>query len=110
PESLNVEQLYPWTDLHPILAQADFVVLSIPHTSETEGMIGKAEFAAMKQSSIFINIARGTIYNELDFIKALESGHLAGAAIDVAAKEPLPSESPLWDMPNVMRLISGATH
>lgn len=102
PESLNVEQLYPWTDLHPILAQADFVVLCIPHTSETEGMIGEAEFASMKQGSVFINIARGSIYDELAFIQALESGHLAGAAIDVAAKEPLPPESSLWDMPNVI--------
>jgi len=102
PESLNVEQLYPWTDLHPILAQADFVVLCIPHTSETEGMIGEAEFAAMKQGSVLINIARGSIYDEPAFIRALESGHLAGAAIDVAAKEPLPPESPLWDMPNVI--------
>jgi len=102
PESLNVEQLYPWMDLHPILAQADFVVLCIPHTSETEGMIGEAEFAAMKQGSVLINIARGSIYDEPAFIRALESGHLAGAAIDVAAKEPLPPESPLWDMPNVI--------
>jgi len=102
PRSLNVEKLYPWTDLHGMLSEADFVVLTIPHTSETEGMMGEEEFAAMKKGSVLVNIARGAIYDELAFIRALESGHLAGAAIDVAAKEPLPSESPLWDMPNVI--------
>ena len=102
PESLNVEELYHWTDLHGMLSQADFVVLTIPHTSETEGLMSEAEFAAMKKGSILINVARGSIYDEPAFIRALESGHLAGAAIDVAAKEPLPPESPLWDMPNVV--------
>jgi len=102
PRSLNVEKLYPWTDLHGILSEADFVVLTIPHTSETEGMMGEEEFATMKKGSFLVNIARGAIYDELAFIRALKSGHLAGAAIDVAAKEPLPSESPLWDMPNVI--------
>ena len=102
PSSLNVDQLYPWTNLQPLLKEADFVVLCIPHTSETEGMIGEEEFATMKPGSVLINIARGTIYDEPAFIRALESGHLAGAAIDVAAKEPLPPESPLWDMPNVI--------
>lgn len=102
PRSLNVEKLYPWTDLHGILSEADFVVLTIPHTSETEEMMGEEEFAAMKKGSFLVNIARGAIYDEHAFIRALESGHLAGAAIDVAAKEPLPPESPLWDMPNVI--------
>ena len=102
PQSLNVEKLYHWTDLHDILSEADFVVLTIPHTSETEGLIGEKEFAAMKEGSVLINIARGTVYDEPAFIRALESGHLSGAAIDVAAKEPLPPESPLWDMPNVI--------
>jgi phosphoglycerate dehydrogenase-like enzyme len=102
PGSLSVEHLYPWTNLHPILNQADFVVLCIPHTSETEGMIGESEFGAMKPGSVLINIARGSIYDEPAFIRALESGHLAGAAIDVAAEEPLPPEGPLWDMSNVI--------
>ena len=102
PESLNVETLYHWTDLHGMLSEADFVVLTIPHTLETEKMIGEKEFAAMKKGSVLINIARGSVYDELAFIRALESGHLGGAAIDVASKEPLPSESPLWDMPNVL--------
>jgi len=102
PKSLNVKILYHWTDLHSMLSEADFVVLAIPHTSETEKMIGEKEFAAMKKGSVLINIARGTVYDELAFIRALESGHLAGAAIDVAAKEPMPSENPLWDMPNVI--------
>ena len=76
------------------------------HCSLVESLLdtvcGILEFAAMKQGSVLINIARGSIYDEPAFIRALESGHLAGAAIDVAAKEPLPPESPLWDMSNVI--------
>ena len=56
----------------------------------------------MKKGAVLINIARGSIVDEPELIKALQSGHLGGAAVDVAAKEPLPPESPLWDMPNVI--------
>jgi len=102
PTSLGVERLYPWTDLYPMLARADFVVLSVPHTPETEGLIGEAEIAAMKPGAVLINVARGTIWDEPAVIRALQSGHLRGMAADVFAVEPLPAESPLWDMPNVI--------
>jgi phosphoglycerate dehydrogenase-like enzyme len=102
PTSLGVERLYPWTDLHPMLAQADFVVLYVPHTPETEGLIGEAELAAMKPGAVLINVARGTIWDEPAVIRALQSGHLGGMAADVFAVEPLPAESPFWDMPNVI--------
>jgi len=65
-------------------------------------MIGKEELTKMKEGSVLINIARGSIVDEPELIKALQSGHLGGAAVDVAVKEPLPPESPLWDMPNVI--------
>jgi phosphoglycerate dehydrogenase-like enzyme len=84
-----------------MLARADFVVLYLPHTPETEGLIGEQELAAMKPGSILINVARGTIWDEPAVIRALQSGHLGGLASDVFAEEPLPAESPLWDMPNV---------
>jgi glyoxylate/hydroxypyruvate reductase A len=102
PASVNVEELHPWTDLHPMLNQADYVVLICPHTNETHGLIGEAELAAMKKGSVLINIARGTIVNEPALIRTLQSGHLGGLASDVFWTEPLPPESPFWDMPNVI--------
>ncbi|MCJ7625233.1 MAG: hypothetical protein MUO76_17185, partial [Anaerolineaceae bacterium] len=69
---------------------------------DTENMFAEKEFAAMQKGAYFINIARGAVVDELELIKALESGQLAGAALDVFEKEPLPAESPLWHMPNVI--------
>ena len=102
PTSLGVECLYPWTDLEPMLAQADFVVLYLPHTAETEGLIGRAQLAAMKPGSVLINVARGAVWDEPAVVEALETGHLGGLASDVFAVEPLSEDSPLWDMPNVI--------
>jgi glyoxylate/hydroxypyruvate reductase A len=102
PESVNVEKLYPFTDIHPMLSEADFVVIICPHTSETEGLISEEAIAAMKRGAVLINIARGSIVDEPALIKALDSGHLGGFASDVFWKEPLQPESPFWDMPNVI--------
>lgn len=99
--SLGVDALYPWTDLHEMLAQADFVCLATPHTPETENLMDEAAFQALKPGSTLINIARGAVVVEAAMIGALESGRLAHAALDVVATEPLPPNSPLWDMPNV---------
>ncbi len=98
---LGVDALFPWTDLHEMLAQADFVCLATPHTPETENLIDEAAFQAIKPGATLINIARGAVVNEAAMIAALESGRLAHAALDVVATEPLPIDSPLWDMPNV---------
>jgi len=100
--SLNVERLFPKTDLKPMLSLADFVVICVPHTPETEGLMGEDELASMKPGSVLINIARGIIVDEAALIRALNSGHLSGAALDVQSKEPLPSDSPLWGMPQVL--------
>ncbi|MBI1293327.1 D-2-hydroxyacid dehydrogenase [bacterium] len=102
PQSLHADALYAWTDLHAMLAEADFVVLIVPHTAETTGLIDAAALAAMKPGAVLINIARGTVIDEEAMIAALRSGHLGGAALDVFAVEPLPAESPLWEMPNVL--------
>ncbi len=102
PATLYLDRLYPWTDLHALLGEADFVVLIVPHTAETDGMIDEAAVAAMKPGAILINIARGAIVDETALIAALRSGHLGGAALDVFATEPLPADSPLWEMPNVL--------
>ena len=101
PQTLEVDQIFAWTDLHTMLGQADFVCLACPHTPETENLFDAAAFAAMKSGASIVNIARGAVINEPAMIAALESGRLAHAALDVVATEPLPPESPLWDMPNV---------
>jgi phosphoglycerate dehydrogenase-like enzyme len=90
------------TGLRELLGQSDYVVLSVPHTAETVGLIGAAELATMRRGAVLINIARGTVIDEAALIDALRSGHLGGAALDVVAREPLASDSPLWDMPNVL--------
>ena len=102
PASLNAERLYPWTELKPMLSQADFTVLCLPHTDETTGLIGEIELGAMKRGSMLINVARGTIIDQPALINALHSGHIGAAALDVTSPEPLPAENPLWDMPNVI--------
>lgn len=102
PAELGVERVYTRPDLHAMLAEADFVVLIAPHTPETEGMIGAGEIAAMKRGAVLINIARGQLLDEDALLVALREGHLAGAALDVFREEPLPADSPFWELPNVI--------
>jgi glyoxylate/hydroxypyruvate reductase len=97
-----VERVYPASEFTEVLSRSDYLVLSVPHTPQTEGMLGAAQIATMKRSAVLINIARGVVVDENAMIEALRTGGLAGAALDVFRKEPLPAESPLWDMPNVL--------
>lgn len=99
---LGVDALYGPDDLAALLSQANFLVLIAPHTDQTEQLIGAAELALLPPGALLINIGRGALVDEPALIAALESGHLAGAALDVFATEPLPPESPLWTMPNVL--------
>ncbi len=96
------ERVFPVAALHERLAEADAVVVTVPHTPETETMIDAAAFAAMKPGCAFVNIARGQVVDEAALIDNLRSGRIGFAALDVAAQEPLPPESPLWDLPNVL--------
>lgn len=102
PEGALVERLYPNSSLKEMLPLCDFVVVTAPLTPETYHMIGREELAAMKPSAYLINIARGAIVDEGALVEALREEKLAGAALDVFEKEPLPPESPLWDLPNVL--------
>ncbi len=102
PEELGVDRVYTRPELHAMLAGADFLVLAAPHTPETENMIGAAEIAAMPPGAVLINIARGEVLDEAALIGALREGRLAGAALDVFRREPLPPDSPLWTLPNVI--------
>lgn len=99
---LGVARVFPRAALHAMLAGSDAVVLATPRTPETEGMIGPAELAAMRSGAILINIARGTTVDEPALIDALRSGQVGFVALDVTAVEPLPADSPLWDLPNVL--------
>ena len=96
------DEVCPPTDLPYLLAESDVVVLATPLTPETRGLIGERELRAMKPGSYLINIARGGVVDEPALIRALQDGHLGGAGLDVFAQEPLPAESPLWDLPNVI--------
>jgi D-2-hydroxyacid dehydrogenase (NADP+) len=97
-----VDVLLPASQLELLLSGSDYVVIATPLTQETRGLIGEAEFKAMKSTAIIINIARGAIIDEEALIHALEEKRIAGAGLDVTSTEPLPPESPLWDVDNVI--------
>ena len=88
--------------LRAALADADVVVIAAPHTRDTRGLIGSAELGAMKPAAVLINVSRGRLVDEPALAAALQAGHIAGAALDVFEEEPLPEDSPLWSLPNVL--------
>jgi phosphoglycerate dehydrogenase-like enzyme len=96
------DDIRPTSALHATLAEADAVVVTLPHTPATENMIDAAAFAAMRPGVAFVNIGRGQIVDEAAMVAALRSGHVGFAALDVAVSEPLPPEHVLWDLPNVL--------
>jgi phosphoglycerate dehydrogenase-like enzyme len=97
-----VETMLPMDRLHEALASAQHVVNSLPFTSATEHVFDAAAFAAMRPGTFFYNVGRGRTVDQEALIAALRSGRLGGAALDVTDPEPLPNESPLWDMANVI--------
>ena len=97
-----VDYLFSQNELKTVLEKADYVVVILPLTSETESMIGKDEFESMKDSAYFINVARGKIVDESALINALKEGKIAGAGLDVFVEEPLPEDSPLYELDNVL--------
>jgi len=97
-----VERLETSEKLDGLLPEVDYVVITLPHTKETHHLFDKKKFALMRPNTIVINIGRGGIINEKDLIEALQTKKIAGASLDVFEKEPLPPDSPLWDMPNVI--------
>ena len=97
-----VDDMFGPKSLEDQLPKADFVVLTIPHTPETEGLMDSSKFTLMKDSALFINIGRGMTTKLDDLNTALRSGSIAGAALDVYENEPLPRDHPLWDAPNTI--------
>ncbi|MGH9735667.1 MAG: D-2-hydroxyacid dehydrogenase [Candidatus Acidiferrales bacterium] len=95
------ERVFAADALHETLPHADFIVLAAPETQETTNMISERELSLMKPSAHFINVARGALVDEPALIRALQQRTIAGAALDVTLEEPLPPESPLWQLDNV---------
>ena len=107
----GVEKIYSPDQLHSFLGEADHVAICLPLTPASRHMFSSAEFAAMKPTAYIYNIGRGPIIDQEALVAALQAGEIAGAGLDVTDPEPLPADSPLWDMPNVQITChtSGAT-
>ena len=101
-ESPWVDTFYPLERLGDGLAQADIVILAIALTDQTRNLMDKAHLYSMKPGALLINAARGGLVDEMALLEALESGHLAGAALDVFEAEPVSDSSQLWDMPKLL--------
>ena len=97
-----VDKLVAGDDISLVFQQSDFVVNCLPLAPKTTGIIGAKEFRLMKPTAVFINVSRGQVVQENALIQALREKWIAGAGLDVVAQEPLPSDSPLWEMPNVI--------
>lgn len=102
PLHLTPDAVYPSSDLQTVLRQSDVVLVLAPLTPETRGLIGEAEFAAMRPGTLFFNLGRGAVVDQAALIQALRAGNPVGAGLDVFEEEPLPTDSPLWSMPNVI--------
>jgi phosphoglycerate dehydrogenase-like enzyme len=98
----EVDELYPPGKLHELLHNSDYVIIAVPLTPETKGMIGGRELQAMKKTAFMVNIARGKILDETALIQALREHWIAGAGLDVFETEPLDPKSELWSLPNVI--------
>jgi phosphoglycerate dehydrogenase-like enzyme len=97
-----VDEILPASRLDELLSAADIVVVTAPYTPQTHHLLGSAELARMRDNAYLIVVSRGGIVDEAALVAILKSGHLAGAAIDVAEVEPLPADSPLWDAPRLL--------
>jgi phosphoglycerate dehydrogenase-like enzyme len=98
----GVDRVYPCSELHAMLAVADFLAVAAPLVPATEAMLGAAEFQAMKRGVFYVNVSRGAVAEEQALLDALRSGQVAGAALDAFAVEPLPEDHPFWGMPQVI--------
>lgn len=96
------DRLYTPQQLAEMLPECDYVVLTVPYTSATHHLIDEAALCAMKATAVLINVARGSVIDEAALVHALDEGWIAGAALDVFEQEPLPADSPLWGMSNVL--------
>lgn len=106
----HVDRVYGWDGRLEMIAECDYVVAAAPLTADTKGMISDAEFGVMKHTGVIINVGRGPVIDEPAMIRALESGRIKGAGLDVTSVEPLPSDSPLYKLDNVLLSPHCADH
>jgi phosphoglycerate dehydrogenase-like enzyme len=106
----DVDRVFANAELHKMLPLCDYVVASAPLTPQTKHMIGAAEFAVMKPSAIVMNVGRGPVIDQAAIVTALQTKQIRGAALDVFEVEPLPADSPLWGMENVLISFHTADH
>lgn len=106
-----VDEIHPPDKTHRILAASDYVAVATPLTEQTRGLLALEEFASMKNEGVLINIARGPVVDQDDLVTAIQKGKIRGAALDVTDPEPLPQDSPLWDLSDVIVTphMAGAT-
>jgi phosphoglycerate dehydrogenase-like enzyme len=97
-----VDEMFTQKQLNDLLPRCDYIVVTLPLTQETRYMFGKKEFMLMKRSAFFINIGRGNLVIQNDLVQALMDKEIAGAGLDVFETEPLPENSPLWELENVI--------
>ena len=98
----HADELYPTERLRDALGEADYVAVTLPGTPETRHLVDAGAIEAIKPGAYFVNVGRGTVVDEGALVEALRGGHLSGAALDVFEVEPLPQESPLWELDNVI--------
>ena len=96
------DELYPTAELSGALGEADYVAVTLPGTPETRHLLDAEAMAAIKRGAYFANVGRGSVVDEAALVEALRGDHLSGAALDVFEVEPLPAESPLWELDNVI--------
>ena len=96
------DRLYPVEALHSFLKECDFVVVALPLTNSTQHLLNAEAFEVMKPTAYVVNVSRGGLVDQPALIQALKTKQIAGAALDVFDEEPLPKESPLWELPNVI--------
>lgn len=102
PEGDIPDRIYPPAALHSFLKECDYVVAALPMNSQTHHLIDEAALAVMKSEAVLINTSRGGVVDEAALIEALKANKIKGAALDVFEQEPLPEDSPLWTLPNVL--------
>lgn len=102
PEGILPARIYPGEATRSMVAECDYVAITLPLTEKTHQLFDEEMFRAMRQNAFLVNIGRGSIINESDLVKALKKGWIAGAGLDVFETEPLPADSPLWQLENVI--------
>jgi phosphoglycerate dehydrogenase-like enzyme len=98
----HVDELHPVSDLRSLVARADAIVVTLPGTDATRGLLDAETLAAVKPGAVLVNVGRGAVIDEAALIERLQDGTFKGAALDVFTEEPLPQDSPLWGLENVI--------